>query len=179
MHERRSRGPALIELENCFEVSSPAPSLRRSAAVHVGLIEYDVGSHVCWPGGQHLLLAVDQIAGVECRQLKSMPVGDRVGRTRFHAIAAKNAAVVIDVVNLGVALGAADAVLGGILGGLDVDAIRRTIWRRTENRLRTFPVQFRRAAAHARRESGLQCARRAAALCRRDNSPRSWAETSP
>src|SRR6202040_1588807 len=107
--------------------SAPVYHLCGSAAVHVGLIEYDVGSHVCWPGGQHLLLAVNQVAGVKGRQLESVPVSDRVCRARFHAIAAENAAVVIDVVDLGVALGAADALFGSIFRSLDVDAIRGTI----------------------------------------------------
>src|SRR6266849_1370215 len=54
-----------------------------------------------------------------------MSVRDRVGRASFHAVSAKNAAVVIDVVNLGVPLRAAYATCGGIVGGLDVDAVRR------------------------------------------------------
>src|SRR6266567_2052335 len=100
--------------------------LRRCSTAHVGLVENDVGSHVCWPGGQHLLLTIDQVAGIEGRQLKSMPMGNRIRGARFHTIAAENAAVVIDVVNLRVALGATDAVLGGVFGGLDIDTIRRT-----------------------------------------------------
>src|SRR5262249_34376848 len=35
------------------------------------------------------------------------------------------AAVVVDVIDLGVPLGAADAILFGVLRGLDVDAVRR------------------------------------------------------
>ena len=70
-----------------------------------------------------MLLAVDQVAGTEGRQLKSMAVGDRIRRTRFHAIAAKNTAVVIDVVDFGIPFAAADAELVGILGGLDIDAL--------------------------------------------------------
>jgi len=56
-----------------------------------------------------------------------MPMRNRVGRTSLHAIPAKDTTVVIDVVDLGVALGAAYAVLGGIVGGFDVDAVRRTV----------------------------------------------------
>ena len=55
-----------------------------------------------------------------------MSVGDRIRRTRFHAVPAENAAVVVDVVDLGVALGATDAVLRRILSRFDIDAIRRT-----------------------------------------------------
>ena len=70
-----------------------------------------------------MLLAVNQVAGIERRQLKSVPVSDRVGRTSFDAVSAKDAAVVIDVVNLGVALCAANAISSGVFGGLDVNAI--------------------------------------------------------
>src|SRR5579862_7930514 len=49
---------------------------RWSSTIHIGLIEHYVGAHVCRPGGQHLLLAVNQIAGIERCQLKSMPVRD-------------------------------------------------------------------------------------------------------
>src|SRR5690348_18271785 len=81
---------------------------------------------MCWPGGQHLLLAIDQVAGIEGCQLKSMSVGDRVRRTGFDAVSAENAPVVIDVVDLGVALGATDAVFSGIFRSFDIDAIRWT-----------------------------------------------------
>ena len=112
-----------------FETQNLAPRnhLLRSPTVHVGLIEHNVRSHVCWPGGQHLLLAVNQIAGVKRCQLEPVPVRNRVCRTSLHAISAKDTSIVIDVVDLGVALGAADAVFGGVICSLDVDAIRGTI----------------------------------------------------
>ena len=97
----------------------------RRPTIHVGLIEYDVRSHVCWPGGQHHLLAVHQIGGVEGCELKSVAVRDRVSRTRLDTVSAENAAVVVDVVDLGIALGAADAVLRSIFGRFDINAVRR------------------------------------------------------
>ncbi len=100
---------------------------RRRSPIHVGLIEYNIRAHVCWPGGQHLLLAVNQIAGVKRRQLKPVPVCDCVGGTSLYAIAAKNAAIIIDVINLGIAFRAAHAMLGSILGRFDVNAVRRAI----------------------------------------------------
>src|SRR5581483_4086475 len=116
MHERRSLMDRRDhDSETDLESLAPRHHFRRRTAIHVGLVEYDVGSHVRWPGGQHLLLAVNQIGGVKGRQFESMTVRDGVGGTGLHAISAENAAVVIDVVNLGVALGAADAVFGGIL----------------------------------------------------------------
>ena len=72
-----------------------------------------------------MLLAVNQVAGVECRQLEPVSMGNSVGGASLNAVSAKNAAVVIDVVNLGVALGPAYAILGGILGGFNIDAVRR------------------------------------------------------
>ena len=47
------------------------------------------------------------------------------GGAGFHAIAAENAAVVVDVIDLGVALAAADAHLIGVFGGFDIDAVGR------------------------------------------------------
>src|ERR1700722_8598287 len=74
--------------------------LRRSPAVYVRLIEYHISSHVRRTGGQHLLLAVNQITGIECRQLEPVSMGNSVGGASLNAVSAKNAAVVIDVVNL-------------------------------------------------------------------------------
>ena len=82
---------------------------------------------MCWPGGQHLLLAVNQITGIKRSQLKSMAMRNRVRGTSLHAIAAENASIVVDVVDLGIALGATHAVFGGVVRGLYVDAIRRTV----------------------------------------------------
>src|SRR3954465_4719352 len=53
---------------------------------------------------QHLLFAVDQIGGVQRRNLKAVPVGDGVSRTSLDAISAEDTAVVVDVIYLGVAL---------------------------------------------------------------------------
>src|SRR5579864_540052 len=98
----------------------------RRPTIHVGLIEYDVGSHVCWPGGQHLLLAHHKIGSIEACQFETVAVRDGVGRTGLDTVSAKNAAVVVDVINLGVTLCAADAVLRSVLGGFDINTVRRT-----------------------------------------------------
>jgi len=89
---------------------------------------------MCWPGGQHLFLAIDQIRGIEGGNLKTVSVSDGIGWARFYAVPAKNAAVVIDVVNLCIAFGAADPMLGGVLRRLDVDAIRWASGRTQEAR---------------------------------------------
>ena len=96
------------------------------------LIEYRIGSHMCRHGGQHLLFAVNQIAGVERGKFKPVAMRNRVRRAGFYAISAENAAVVINVVNLGVALRAANPVLCRILRRLNIDAIRRAIGRAQE-----------------------------------------------
>src|SRR5208337_1693329 len=46
-------------------------------------------------------------------------------RAGFDAVAAKDAAVVIDVVDLGVALRRRDADFGGVIGGFNIDAVGR------------------------------------------------------
>jgi len=121
---------------------TPCDHLGGSPAIHVGLIEHDIGSHMRRPGSQHLLLAVHQIAGVKGRQLKPMPMRNRVGRASFHAVPAKNTSIVINVVDLGVTFGAADAVFGGIVGGFDVDAIRRAVGRAEEAGYAFFEAVF-------------------------------------
>src|SRR6185312_1907078 len=100
-------------------------NLGGSAAEHFHLIEYRIGPDVRWDGRQHLFFAIYQIAGIEGSQLKSVAVRDGVGRAGFHAISAKDAAVVINVVNLGIALGAAHALFLGVVGGLYVNAVGR------------------------------------------------------
>src|SRR5258706_860636 len=56
-----------------------------------------------------------------------MPMRNRVSRTSLHAIPAKYTSIVINVVDFGVAFGAAYAVFGGVVGGFDVDAVRGTV----------------------------------------------------
>src|SRR5882757_385570 len=91
---------------------------------HVGRIELSVFAQVRWLNGQKLLFPVHQSPSVERRQLKSVPMCNRVGRASFYTISAKNAAVVVDIVDGGIALGAADPLFGGVLGSFDVNAIR-------------------------------------------------------
>jgi len=100
--------------------------LRRSAPIHVGLIENDVCTHMRWSRGEHLLLAHDQIGRVEARQFESVAMRDGVRRAGLDTISAENASVVIDVVNPGIALRPADTVFGSILRCFNVNAIRRT-----------------------------------------------------
>src|SRR5579871_5360135 len=149
MHERRSRWTGVNWIAKKVEALAPVHHLRRRTAVHVGLIEDCVGSHVCWPGGQHLLLAVDQIGSIERSQLESVAVCDGVGRAGLDTVSAENAAVVVDVVHLGIALGATDAILGGILGGFNIDAVRRT-GRRAEKARDTFLQPSLVALQHVR-----------------------------
>src|SRR5947208_2770274 len=89
------------------------------------LIEHRVCSYMCWHGRQHLLLAIDQIAGIKRGNLEAMSERDCIRGTRLDTISAKNAAVIVNVVNLGVALCAAHPVLSRVLRRLDINAIRR------------------------------------------------------
>src|SRR4051812_47860666 len=112
-----------IESKTYLEGLASRHHFCRRSTIDVGLIENDVGSHMCWPGGQHLLLAIDKIGSVERCQFEPVAVRDGVRGAGLDAVSAKYAAVVIDVVDLSVAFGAADSVLGGILGSLDIDAV--------------------------------------------------------
>ena len=74
---------------------------------------------------EKLFFAIDQGIDVVGSELKAVSVSDCVRRACFHAITAKNATAVIDVVNAGVAFAGRDPAGIGIFGGFDVDAIRR------------------------------------------------------
>ena len=73
-----------------------------------------------------MLLAINQVAGVEARDFEAVSVGDGIRGTSFDAVSAKNTSVVVDVINLGIALGAAHPMLGRILRRLDINAVRGT-----------------------------------------------------
>ena len=75
-------------------------------------------------GDEQVVLAHDERGGVEAGELEAVAVGDGVGGAGLDTVTAEDAAVVVDVVDLGVALGGGDADLFGVLGGLDVDAVR-------------------------------------------------------
>jgi len=69
------------------------------------------------------MLAHHQVGGVEGCKLKSMTVRDSVGGAGFYTVTAENTAVVVDVVDLGVALGGGNPLLFGIFGCLNEDAV--------------------------------------------------------
>src|SRR5258708_17880864 len=74
---------------------------------------------------QHLLFTINQITRAKRGEFKSVPVRNGVGGTSFHAITAEYTSIIVDVINAGVALRARDPLLGRILRGFYVDAIRR------------------------------------------------------
>src|SRR6266576_3561216 len=74
---------------------------------------------------EEVFLAHDQVGGVEAGELETVAVGDGIGGAGLDTIAAEDAAVVVDIVDLGVTLGTGDALFRGVLGGFDVDAVRR------------------------------------------------------
>jgi hypothetical protein len=77
----------------------------------------------CCHWNQQVFLAHDHGGGVEAGELEAVAVGDGIGGAGFDAIAAKDAAVVIDVVDLRIAFGGGDADLVGVVRGFDVDAV--------------------------------------------------------
>ena len=76
-------------------------------------------------GHQHVFLAHHQVRCIQAGEFETVSVRDRVRWAGLDAIAAEDAAVVVDVVNLGIALGAGDTLFGGVLVRFDVDAVRR------------------------------------------------------
>src|SRR3954447_8661031 len=75
-------------------------------------------------GEQHLL-GEDEIGPVVIRHLVVVAHGDRVERARDLAVAAEDAARQVDLVDRGVALTGAHAVLGRVLGRHHADAVGR------------------------------------------------------
>src|SRR5438034_6434818 len=74
----------------------------------------------CVTGVQTCALPISWLRG----NLEAMSVRDCIRGTRLDTISAKNAAVIVNVVNLGVALCAAHPVLSRVLRRLDINAIR-------------------------------------------------------
>src|SRR4051812_25402401 len=120
-------GPAVRSLDQtCLSLAPRYWKRRRLVPLDLSRIEHRVRAHVGGHGCEHLLLAIDQSSRIEARDLETMTMRDGVRRTGFDTISAEDAAVVIDVIDLRIALGAAHAVRRGILGGLDINAVRRT-----------------------------------------------------
>src|SRR5437879_7009422 len=126
MHKRRpAAGPALVFLDGSVEVLLSRRNHRWRSAFYLGSIKYGIGSQMRRPGGQQLLFAINQIARVKRCQLKTVSMRDGVRWARLHTVAAENTPIVVDVINLGVTLGAAHPVLSGVLCRLDVNEIGR------------------------------------------------------
>jgi hypothetical protein len=75
------------------------------------------------PGFEELLFAIDHGVDVVGSEFEAVSVSNGVGGAGFDAIAAEDAAGIVDVVDLGVTVGVGDAILGGVFGGFDVNAI--------------------------------------------------------
>src|SRR3954469_22572576 len=86
-----------------------------SYLLHVGGAECGVVTLMGPHRRQHLLFSIHQVRCVQSGDLESVTVGDRVGRASLDAISAEDAAVVIDVIDLRVALGSGDALLSSVL----------------------------------------------------------------
>jgi hypothetical protein len=74
---------------------------------------------------EEVFFAHDQGRSVEAGEFEAVAMRDGVGGTGFDAVAAEDAAVVVDVVDLSVALGGGDAYFFSVLRGFDVNAVRR------------------------------------------------------
>src|SRR6185437_10057188 len=66
------------------------------------------------PGFEEFFFAINHGVDVVGSEFETVAVSDGVGGASFDAIAAKNAAGIVDVVDLGVAVGVGDAIVGGV-----------------------------------------------------------------
>jgi len=105
-------------------------------------VENGIGPDVRRSPSQELFFAVDQVTRVKARQLETMAVRDRVGRASLDTVAAEDTAVVIDVVDLGVALRAANTMSFSVLRCFNVNAIRWTRRSAQEARHTFFQTVF-------------------------------------
>src|SRR5205807_1000502 len=94
-------GPALVVAKLVELLLSRSNFSRRSTNDFSG-IEHRVRSQMCRPCRQQLLFPINQIRSIESREFKSMPVGNGVRRASLNTVSTKNAAVVVNVVDLGV-----------------------------------------------------------------------------
>jgi hypothetical protein len=86
----------------------------------------DCGGCGAWgPGFEKLFLAVDEGVDVIGGELDVVTVGDGVRGAGVYAIAAKDTAGIINVVDAGIAFTGGDAIGFSIFGGFDINTIRR------------------------------------------------------
>lgn len=76
------------------------------------------------PRLEELFLPIEERIDVVGGQLDTVAMGDGVRGTGFHAVAAKNAARIIDVVNLGITFAGGNSIGVGILSCFYINAIR-------------------------------------------------------
>ena len=83
------------------------------------------GHHPGLQWGQQFVLAVDQVAAVVVGHLVVGGHGQRAGRAGLDAQSAADATQIIDLIDLPVALAGGVALIGGVVGSLDVDGVGR------------------------------------------------------
>src|ERR1035437_4146106 len=74
---------------------------------------------------EQVFLAHHQCRRVQAGEFEAMTVSDRIGWAGFDAVAAEDASVVVDVVDLRVAFGGGDADALSVFRGFDIDAVGR------------------------------------------------------
>lgn len=74
---------------------------------------------------EHLLFAINERIYVVGSEFEPVAMGNGIGRTGFHAVAAENTARIIYVVNRGVTFARRNAIAFGVFGSFDVNAIGR------------------------------------------------------
>src|SRR5215208_1905737 len=100
----------LLAAGSSRKIVSTCSRISRNISVRAGVLFRDNR----WPGfgrdrRKHILLAHDQGGGIVAGDLEAVAVRDGIGGACFHAVTAEDTAVVVDVVDRGVALSARDA----------------------------------------------------------------------
>ena len=104
-------------------ISAPKLFLFLVELGHIHHVETLVASKVRGSRRQQLVLAIDQVRGIHRCQFEPVTVGNSIGRAGLDTIAAKNAAVIVDVVDLRIALRPGNPILLCVFCRFDVDAI--------------------------------------------------------
>ena len=128
---------------------------------------------------EHVFLAHHKAGRVQRGEFEAVTMRNGVGWAGFDTIAAEDAAVVVDVVDLGEALGRGDALLFGVLGSLNVNAVGRAGGCAKEAGYAFFQAVFVALQNVRSAKTCLEVLRRAGGRGRQDNFPPEWAPASP
>ena len=91
---------------------------------------------------QQGFFAIDKVAGIERGEFEAVAVRDGVRGAGLNAITAEDAAVIVDVIDLGVPLSAADALFFSIVRRFNINAVGRARRRAQKTGYALFKAVF-------------------------------------